>query len=237
MSYEHGTSRSALVAPVKGGITSVVRVHNSVRSVAPHPATGPKTSKRRVWLASPDPRRRAAIWSWTSSSTERIAAPAGASTAIAKASVGTAVYSTRLAPRTAKASSGAATCGRPVTAMNRLARRQVRHARVDRLALVGVDAGGAPGGGAAVGQVARLLLVITRRVAGFRALHMRGLVHRRLRLPQRALRHRHLLATSSLRPAGRARRSSLSKNAPISRQTPVPPVSPRQRVRISPTSA
>ena len=48
-----------------------MRVHSSVRSVVPQSATGPKSSNSRSCAAASYPRRRAAIWSWTSSSTER----------------------------------------------------------------------------------------------------------------------------------------------------------------------
>src|SRR4051812_12581133 len=87
----------------------------------------------------------------------------------AKRRVGAAACSTGAASCTAKASSGMEPAWMAAPGATnvppRLTRREVGHPRVDRVSLLGVDARRALAGRPAVGEVARLLLVVAGRVA------------------------------------------------------------------------
>ena len=102
------TGSSTTVLCVNGGTMSVVRVHSSVRSVVPQSSGAPNSSNSRSWAASSWRRRRAAICTCVSSSTERIGSPPRLSTRSVKRRVGSAVCSARAASRTVNASSGIA---------------------------------------------------------------------------------------------------------------------------------
>src|SRR3954451_24215277 len=154
--------------------------------------------------------------------------PARLWTSSLKRSVGIAVYSRRAASRTAKPSSGRGPRSIDMRTGPPRARREVRHARVDRFALLGVDPGGGLRRPASVGQVPGLALVVAGAVALLDAGRVPELVRLHVRLP-------------ALHPVGHAasfaRRLRSSKKLPMRSQTSLPPVSPRQPVRMRPTSA
>src|SRR3954454_22872161 len=139
-----------------------------------------------------------------SSTIDRTAAPPLA-TCSRKRIAAVAAGSRRAASVTANERSGIEPAGPaahgPATPIaGRLARREVRHARVDRLAALDVDARRARGGRPPVRVVAGLLLVVAGRVA----LEDAGLVRRRVGLHVALA---HALSFALSRPAPRARRS------------------------------
>src|SRR5215203_3436409 len=173
---------------------------------------------------------------WTLSATERTSAPP-LSIRTEKRSVGTAEGSSTPPFSTVKERAGAT--ARPVAPLvgegtPNLAGGQVGHARVDRLVRSGVHARGRLGRARAVGVVALLLLIVALGVA---RVDPRGVaegidVHVGPAGPDLLFFH---AASSRSFPTVFAFLDSSPKKPSILSQTSLPPLNPRQWVRISAT--